>query len=223
VPYDIASLFGPDPEGMGIPPKIVQGQIVTFDTATGHNTVSVMGATLTDVPMLATGAEILYTAGDPVMLLVIGNTYSLLGKVVSAGSTRYAGATVSAAANGNSASNFAVGTSTAALATASIAVPTWATKAAVTIYAIAVTHDVGATDRDVIVTAEMNGNLVSDATYYGAHTHTCEGFTGGSFIWSLSGETQLSATVAVSLASGSIATNASNYAQVNILANYYKS
>ena len=82
----------------------VMGRINSFSPVDGSNTVSVMGATLTNVPMLLTGAEIDYQVGDPVILIVIGNSYSIMGKVATVGSPQFASASTSSISTANATS-----------------------------------------------------------------------------------------------------------------------
>ena len=80
---DLTGLFGAPAQGMATPSLVVQGRLLSFSSIDGSNTVLVNGGVLTNVPMLLTGAEIEYNAGDPVLLLVLGNTYMLMGKVAA--------------------------------------------------------------------------------------------------------------------------------------------
>src|ERR1700744_4372382 len=89
---DITGLFGAPPQGMGSDTKVVQGIITSFNPADGSNTVIVNGGQITNVPMLLTGAEIEYAVGDPVLLLILGNTYMMMGKVAGVASPQYASA-----------------------------------------------------------------------------------------------------------------------------------
>lgn len=129
---DIAALFAPAPTAMGADSKIVQGTILTFSTINGANTVNVNGATLTNVPMLLTGAEVNYAPKDPVLLLLLGNTYMLMGKVASVGSPRFASASIATASASSGATGFALTPTFVALAACSVTVPSWANTALVT-------------------------------------------------------------------------------------------
>jgi|ERR1700758_2890103 len=157
---DITGLFGAPPQGMGSPSLIVQGIITSFSTVDGSNTVLVNGGVLTNVPMLLTGAEVNYTQGDPVLLIVLGNTYMILGKVAGVATPQYASA--SATTTGY----FQATTGTIAyspsafvtLATANITVPTWSNR--MTFAGIAEAQFIGTSglDVDVLIDQVMNGN-----------------------------------------------------------------
>ena len=128
---DLSSLFGPTPSGAQAAAQFRQGIIKTFSTVDGSNTVIVGTSILTNVPMLLTGAEVNYLAGDPVILMILGNTYMLLGKVAMVGSSQFASASVSSASTSASTNNFAITSSAVTILTASIPVPSWANRAAV--------------------------------------------------------------------------------------------
>jgi hypothetical protein len=126
---DLSSLFAPSPQGMGAPTKVVQGVVLSFSQVDGSNTVGVGPSTLTNVPMLLTGAEVNYKIGDPILLLVVGNTFMIMGKVAGVGSTQFASASFAShnytqlwvgAYLGAAIGTFATGV------TATITVPVWA-------------------------------------------------------------------------------------------------
>jgi hypothetical protein len=129
---DLTELFAPAPTAMGASSTIVQGTILTFSNINGANTVKVNGATLTNVPMLLTGAEVNYTAGDSVLLLVLGNTYMLLGKVAMVGSAQFASASVTTASATAGNTTFAIPATTIVNgASLTLSVPPWANRAAI--------------------------------------------------------------------------------------------
>lgn len=61
-----------------------QGKVLTFDAATGENTIYVGGAELVNVPSLTSESATL-EPDDVVMLIASGNTWLLLGKVTTPG------------------------------------------------------------------------------------------------------------------------------------------
>lgn len=126
---DLTGLFGAPPPGMSSPSQIVQGIITAFSTIDGSNTILVNNAALTNVPMLLSGAEVNYAKGDPVLLLVLGNTYMLLGKVAGVATPQYASA--SSAYSGyfaSTASQSYTSPASVTLAVANIVVPVWANR-----------------------------------------------------------------------------------------------
>lgn len=159
---DFAGLFDAPPPGMGGQARVVQGQIVTFDKASGHNTVNVMGGVITDAQIAVNGADIGYVAGDPVLLQVIGNTYTILCKVTPAGGTNYASA---AQATSGYSSITPAGTTYSATGTfvtmcsASIVVPVWANR--ITFFGVSecsFKNTSTTVDGDIQIQHMMNGN-----------------------------------------------------------------
>jgi hypothetical protein len=197
-----AGLFAPKPAGMGIAPQIVQGTIIEFNPATGANTVSVMGAQLTN------------------MLIIIGNTYSLLGRVVTPGNPGFGSASAAFAASGNEVGPFAVGTAGAVLVNTSIAVPSWANRALITFTAMANTHG-GSSAQVVGIQSYLNGEDAGSIDYFNTANQTCEGVHTGQITWNITTETQFTYGVAL-LAGTAIATNTSNYLQANISATFLR-
>ena len=63
-----------------------QGVVVSYSISSGANTISVGGATLTDVPLLTTAEVTSLEAGDVVVLLRMGIQYFIMGRVAASGS-----------------------------------------------------------------------------------------------------------------------------------------
>jgi hypothetical protein len=93
---DVATLFGPAAAGPALPVTYRQGTIITFNKLTLENTVSVGGATLTNLPILGVGETTSLEAGDPVGILAMGNVMAILGQMVIPG-TAAAGEAISLA------------------------------------------------------------------------------------------------------------------------------
>jgi hypothetical protein len=130
---DLSSLFVGTPPGPAANAQFRQAVILSFSKNNGSNTVGVGTSVLTNVPMALTGAEVDYVAGDPVILLVIGNTYMILCKVVAPGSAAFGSASVATASARGGNNGFTCSTGTALLASCSVTVPSWANTALVTV------------------------------------------------------------------------------------------
>jgi hypothetical protein len=72
----------PDTQG---PLGFHQGQVVTWNSVTGQNTVAVLGTTVNDVPVLTTADSIMLNVGDTVGILRFKSTYFLLGRIAPPG------------------------------------------------------------------------------------------------------------------------------------------
>lgn len=124
---DLAPLFDKGSPAV----RFRQGTITAWDASTGQNTIDVGGGTLTDVPILNTGEAIALKAGHVVCLLGQGMSWFILGRVTPPNDPSFAGASLSFSAQTAQATNFALTTSLAVKATATLQVPAWADEAAV--------------------------------------------------------------------------------------------
>lgn len=128
---DVSGLFF-TPAGSAPPSAIILGTLVTFNPATGNNSVRVGTTILTDVPMLLTGAETGLAAGNNVQLARLGNTYCIQGRIATPGSGSFAAASTATVALSNVATNFAVSSAAeTTIVSITIPVPTWANTAVV--------------------------------------------------------------------------------------------
>jgi hypothetical protein len=60
-----------------------QGVVLTWDSATGENTIDVGGATMENLTFLSDGTVPNYVTDDVVILLTFGSTWAVLGKFVT--------------------------------------------------------------------------------------------------------------------------------------------
>jgi hypothetical protein len=111
-----------------------QGTVLTFNAATGANTISVAGGVLTDVPMAENSGVVNLAAGDAVILLKMRSSWAILGKVLPAGGGDFAASAVAFAQDLDFDDNFATLLGPAELTPVSVtlAVPSWANEALVT-------------------------------------------------------------------------------------------
>lgn len=129
---DLTSLLQPRP---GDPP-FRQGTISTFDPSDGSNTVSVGGATLTNVPLLNIGDTVNLTVGDVVVLIKLRSAWAILGRVIVPGNSDLTTGVVAAETKEAFASNYAVTTADVAVATTgTFTVPPWANKVDAAVHA----------------------------------------------------------------------------------------
>lgn len=89
-PIDFATLFSGPVSGPSQNVKFRQGTIVTFDQNTLNNTISVGGATLTNLPILGVAEASTLTRGSSVGVLVVGDgdqakTMFIIGRSVVPG------------------------------------------------------------------------------------------------------------------------------------------
>lgn len=138
-----------------------QGLVTAYNPDTGANTVQVAGAALADLPFLNSGDAIAIRAGDTVLLLTLGGSWFILGRIIAPGSTRFASATVSfgafPAGPGGSVSNFAIGTTFAPVISGSIPVPPWADEALCTSIACATATNFTGSPQGVEIRTVING------------------------------------------------------------------
>lgn len=70
------------------------GTVLEWDPVTGHNTVNVAGATLSDLPLLNVGELVSIRAGDVVGMLRVKSALFILGRVIVPGAAPVAGLTL---------------------------------------------------------------------------------------------------------------------------------
>jgi hypothetical protein len=123
---DLTGLLQPTPD----PSAFRQGQIVTFDPATGANTVNVAGALLTDLPLLNIGDTVNLLPDDVVVLIKYGASWAILGRVVTPGSASLSAnvvATQTQSAGALGPANLS-GTNLIIAQTGNFTIPSWANR-----------------------------------------------------------------------------------------------
>jgi hypothetical protein len=135
---DVSGLFGENPKGPALPAAFRQAVLTAFDADDGSNTVQIGPSTLaepsTNLPMLVTGAEIGLESGDNILVMFLGNTPMIVGKIASVGGPNYGAsnngrAGVLQSSAGSSFGSTAAGT--VVLTDTSVVVPGWARSVAV--------------------------------------------------------------------------------------------
>lgn len=144
---DLAPLLVPPPQN-GL--SFRQGEVITFNSATGANSIDVGGTTLVDVPMLNSGEAVALKAGHIVALLTWKSSWWILGRVTLPGSDQFASASVLLESAGDWQTDFTLNTTQTARASVRTAVPPWATRVSV----FAVSH--GNADNTTAVDAMLN-------------------------------------------------------------------
>lgn len=125
---NLASLFDPGQPGV----RFRQGTIVSWNPATGENTVDVAGGTLTNVSVLNTGEAVALKAGHVVGLLGQGSAWFIIGRVTPPGDPNFAAASVAFGSAGAQVFGFALSTSMTVKAQSNeLVVPSWADEAIV--------------------------------------------------------------------------------------------
>jgi hypothetical protein len=162
---DLSALFGPVSAGPALAASYRQGTLLSFSSTDGTNTVAIGSAVLNNLPMLLTGAEVSFTAGDRVMLLVMGNTYLIVGKVATPGSAAFASASVSTASANATASGFALPTSNTTLCSTSITVPNWSNTATLSGSFTYTARNNFGSDVDIVIGITLDGNHISHDGY----------------------------------------------------------
>lgn len=109
-----------------------QGQVITFNQSTGHNSINVGGTILTNLPMLNSGEATSLKPGHIVALLTWQSSWWILGRVTMPGSDQFASASVAFGGCDEVGTGFAVQTTFAQKSNCNVAVPAWADEALVT-------------------------------------------------------------------------------------------
>lgn len=127
---NLAPLFDGGQPGV----RFRQGTVLSWNPATGENTIDLAGGTLTNVPVLNTAEAITLKAGHVVGLLGQGSAWFIIGRVTPPNDPSFAGASVAFGGTGVSATGFTLSTTPTAKVSSTIAVPAWADEAIVIAY-----------------------------------------------------------------------------------------
>jgi hypothetical protein len=143
---DLTSLFAPPAAGE----PYRQGEIVTFNPATGANSVRVGGAVFANLPVLVGGDTVNFEPGDAVVLLRFRGSWAILGRIVVPGGSLLTSA-VDFFATGDFEASFDMTPVDTTRGSVTIPTPSWANSAVV--FAVA-----------RLITA--NGSGSSDTAFY---------------------------------------------------------
>lgn len=109
-----------------------QGTITAWDTDTGTNTVDMAGGTLTNVPILNTGEAIALKAGHVIVLMGLGLSWFIIGRVTPPNDPNFAAASVAFGSAGAQVTGFSLSmTLTVKASSNELVVPDWADEAIV--------------------------------------------------------------------------------------------
>lgn len=134
-----------------------QGTVLAWDGAAGTNSVEIGGVTVRNLPVLNLGDFTILQPGDVVALLRFQQTYFILGRVIPPQSPDVNRSTLAFAQSTGFASSITVTPTMTAVASTSIAVPTWADEAMVMVMATVSTQNTATTDDILMSVAYANG------------------------------------------------------------------
>jgi hypothetical protein len=220
---DLTGLFGAPPAGMATPSSVMQGRLLSFSTVDGSNTVLVNGGVLTNVPMLLTGTEVNYSPSDPVLLIILGNTYMLLGKVAGVASAQFASASVATQAALGTASGFAFPATPggADYVSTTLTVPSWSNHVAIQAFgSITVKNNFGA-DVDINIRLRLAGVPSNFTDNYGKNGSYNTMTLGFSITQAVTPGSTLTCTT-VGSCTGGFTADAGNQASISALALFTK-
>jgi hypothetical protein len=80
LPDDLTPLLIPSRSAPAPVSGLRIGTVLTYDPATGANTVNVGGGTLTNLALLNTSDVINYSPGDTVVIMTMGPSWAILGR-----------------------------------------------------------------------------------------------------------------------------------------------
>lgn len=155
---DLSSLFAPNPRGAAMPSTYRVGVLLAFDPDDGSNQVVIGTSTLIDLPLLVTGAEIGLEPGDNVLVMYLGNSAMVVGKIATVGGPNYGLA--NAGKRSVFGSLFGWGTSageTALVTDTSIVVPQWAHSISVNMVGSCTIHNNSASLDNIGSQAKITG------------------------------------------------------------------
>lgn len=139
---NLAGLFAPAPRGAAMPASFRVGQLLAFNADDGSNTVAIGTSLLPNLPMLQTGAEIGLEPGDNVLVMYLGNSAMIIGKIATVGGPNYGASNAGRTGLVLNASNWATATTGAVvISDTSIQTPGWARSVELTMLGAASTHN----------------------------------------------------------------------------------
>lgn len=140
------------------PEAFRQGVILSFDPATGANTVNVGGAVLTNLPILVGGDTVNFAEDDVVVLLKYRSSWAILGRIVIPGNEALTAAAVDFYAGNNwHLDPLTIDTTFAMSSHLSIPVPAWANSALVYASSNAVFANASGSTDTVLTETRLDG------------------------------------------------------------------
>lgn len=139
---DLSKLFKPNPKGPALPAMFRQAELLAFDADDGSNTVLIGTTEVEDLSLLVTGAQIGLEAGDNIIVMYLGNSAMIVGKIASVGGPNY-GASNDGHAGflSNNTSSPSASNAGVTVATGTIVAPGWANSASLTMLGDATLHN----------------------------------------------------------------------------------
>lgn len=174
---DLANLF----QAQAPVPAFAQGQILTFNSLTGANTVNVGGSVFTNLPLLNVPDAINMVAGSVVMLAQLGGSYAIMGRVVVPSSALLNTSAVSVGQASGSANITSLATTAASKLTVSTTAPSWCNRVTFMAIGSASAKNTGATNPDILTTlmqmtitgyGPFSGGSISDGANTGEYACT---------------------------------------------------
>lgn len=138
---DLSRLFLPNPDGPAQPAQFRQAVLTAFDPNTGENTVLIGTTVVPNLPLLVTGAEIGLEAGDNILVMYLGNSAMIVGKITSPGGQNYGLGNAGHFSALFSGSNFGASAAGVTISSGTMAIPEWAKSARVIVYGQASLHN----------------------------------------------------------------------------------
>ena len=180
---NLASLFAPAPRGAAMDAQFRVGQLLSFSADDGSNVVAIGQAELPNLPMLQTGAEIGMEAGDNVLIMYLGNSAVILGKIATVGGPNYGASNSGHAGLLLNASNFGatVAGTTVITDSSTIAAPGWANSVAVTMLGAASLHNGSGALDNLTSRVRLSRANFSDAFSAAAPAAVTSTFVGSTF------------------------------------------
>lgn len=145
-----------------------QGEILTFNPATGENTVRVGGAVLTNLPILVGGDTVNFAPGNAVILLKYRSSWAILGRIVSAGNEALTGTAVDFYANTQiNVTPTNITNSFQTFASQTIPTPSWANSMLI----MSITHAIVANSSGASDSVRMMTDINGGVTFGGETIH----------------------------------------------------
>lgn len=171
VTADMASLFAGNPQGAALDSHYRVGVLIQFSQDDGSNIVAIGTSEIPNLPFLLTGAEIGFSEGDNVLVMYLGNTPMIIGKIASVGSPAFGSHSLSSTQTSDFAQGWALPSSDVDLVSCSLTAPQWANTATlIGGFWFTARNTRGASpggDDDVLININLNGDFPGEQVGYG--------------------------------------------------------
>jgi hypothetical protein len=218
---NLASLFAPNPRGAAQEATFRVGVLLEFDNGSGANMVAIGTSQIPNLPFLLTGAEVGFESGDNVLVMILGSSLMIIGKIASVGSDAFASRSISTQKTGGTGSGFALPTARTTLATCTLTVPPWANTASIVGHFTYSAQNNFGSGVDILIGMQLDGDDSGEFDGSGPSAARVSQAMGHATKHTVAPNSLLTCN-GTARCTGGFTANAGNIALINVLAIYTK-